>query len=153
MSLVVDASVGMKWVLPEPDSWMAHALAMSGEKLLVPDFWLNEACNVLWVQVRKSILTPDEVREALATLRTTIQPTPTADLDLHSAALEIGLSAGHSPYDTLYVAFALAIGAERIVVADRQFTNAMRAHPDRAIAEMLMPLEDWATAHGAIGPN
>lgn len=149
MSLVVDASVGMKWVLPEPDSWMAHAVAMSTEKLLVPDFWLNEACNVLWVQVRKSILTPDEVREALATLRTTVQPTPTADLHLHSTALEIGLSAKHSPY----VAFALAMGADRIVVADRQFTQAMSAHSDRAIAEMLMPLEDWATAHGATDPN
>lgn len=47
MTLVVDASVGLKWVLDEPDSPAAKRLSRSGETLLVPDFWLNEACNVL----------------------------------------------------------------------------------------------------------
>ncbi len=56
MALVVDASVGLKWVLPERDSHMAQALAVSDETLLVPDFWLGEATNVLWLQVRRSCL-------------------------------------------------------------------------------------------------
>ena len=47
MTLVVDASVGLKWVLDEPDSDLAKALAVGGETLLVPEFWLIEACNVL----------------------------------------------------------------------------------------------------------
>ena len=45
MALVVDASVGLKWILEEPDSHLARALAVSDEVLFVPDFWLNEACN------------------------------------------------------------------------------------------------------------
>jgi predicted nucleic acid-binding protein len=60
MTLVVDASVGLKWVLDEPDSDLAKALAVGDETLLVPDFWLNEACNVLWLQVRRK-LTPTAV--------------------------------------------------------------------------------------------
>jgi predicted nucleic acid-binding protein len=153
VALVVDASVGMKWVIPEPDSWMAHALVMSGEKLLMPDFWLNEACNVLWVQVRKSVLTRAEAVEALLALRETVEPTPTLGLDLYRTALEIGMSVSHSPYDTLYVAFALATGAERVIVADRPFTRAMRAHPDPVVAGMLMPISDWVELRGVGAPS
>ena len=110
MTLVVDASVGLKWVLQEADSPLAERLARSDVDLLVPDFWLHEACNVLWLQVRRKLFTPNEAREALALLRAQVEPTPTADLGLHDIALEIGLTVNHSTYDTLYVAFALAMG-------------------------------------------
>ena len=54
LALVVDASVGLKWVLQEPDSHLADALARSGANLLVPDFWLNEATNVVWLQASRT---------------------------------------------------------------------------------------------------
>ena len=54
MALVVDASVALKWVLPEADSHLAQALAESDEELLLPDFWLNEATNICWLQTHKS---------------------------------------------------------------------------------------------------
>jgi len=92
VAFVVDASVGLKWVLLEPDSPQAERLARSDVELLVPDFWLNEACNVLWVQVRRKLFTPQEARDALALLREQVEPTPTADLGLHDIALEIGLA-------------------------------------------------------------
>lgn len=144
MSFVVDASVGLKWVLQEPDSPQAERLARSDVELLVPDFWLNEACNVLWLRVRRKLFTPDEARDALALLRDQVDPTPTAGLGLHDIALDIGLAINHSPYDTLYVAFALAMGADKVVVADGPFVTAMRAHPDPALANILLPLAAWA---------
>ncbi|HME25927.1 MAG TPA: type II toxin-antitoxin system VapC family toxin [Acetobacteraceae bacterium] len=143
MPLVVDASAGLKWVLDEPDSDLAKALAVGEETLLVPDFWLNEACNVLWLQVRRKLLTPEEAREGLVLLRAQLEPTPTAGLALHDVALEIGLAINHSTYDTLYVAFAVAIGADKVVVADGPFVSAMRTHPDPAVAGMLLPLSEW----------
>ncbi len=100
MALVVDASVALKWVLQEPDSPAAERLARSGEELLVPDFWLNEVCNVLWLQARRKLLTPQEAREGLALLRDIVEPTPTGDLGLHDVALEIGLTVNHSTYDS-----------------------------------------------------
>ena len=148
MGLVVDASVGLKWVLQEPDSHFAEALARSGEDLLAPDFWLNEATNVLWLQVRRKVFTPDEAREGLALLRTQVEPTPTADLGLHELALDIGLATDHSACDTLYVAFALAVGATHVVVADRSFVNAMRHHPDPSVTRLLLPLDQWARTRG-----
>ena len=148
MALVVDAGVALKWVLQEPDSHLAQALAEASEALLVPDFWLNEACNVLWLHVRKRLLTPDEAREGLALLRVLVEPTPTGALELHDLALEIGVAANHSTYDTLYLAFAVAIGARAVVVADTSFVNDMRRHPDPALAAMLLPLDAWAQEHG-----
>mgnify|MGYP001788698223 CR=1 FL=1 len=144
MALVVDASVGLKWVLPEHDSHLAQALAIGEETLLVPDFWLGEATNVLWLQVRRGILTPDEAREGLALLQAQVEPTPTAGLGLHDVALEIGLAVNHSTYDTLYLAFAIAMGARGLVVSDAPFVRDMQRHPDPALAAMLIPLADWA---------
>lgn len=148
MALVVDASVALKWVLQEPDSHLAQALAETDETLLVPDFWLNEACNVLWLQVRKRIFTPNEAREGLTLLRALVEPTSTGEMDLHDIALEIGMAVDHSTYDTLYLAFAIAMGARAVVVADGPFVRDMQRHPDPALAGMLLPLDAWARQHG-----
>ena len=148
MALVVDASVALKWVLQEPDSHVAQALAEAGETLLMPDFWLNEACNVLWLQVRKRIFSADEAREGLALLRAMVEPTPTHGLELHDVALDIGLVTNHSTYDTLYLAFAIAVGARAVVVADGAFVRDMHRHPDPALADMLLPLDTWAHIQG-----
>lgn len=123
-------------------------MAVSDEELLVPDFWLNEACSVLWLQVRRGLLTPDEAREGLALLRAQIDPTPTVELGLHDVALEIGLAVNHSVQDTLYGAFAVAMGAGRVAVADGPFVRAMRVHPDPVMAPVLLPLGEWAAAGG-----
>jgi predicted nucleic acid-binding protein len=144
VTLVVDASVALKWVLKEPDSHLAYMLSEGDERLLLPDFWLNEACNVLWVQVRKRIYSPDEARGGLALVKSVVPPTPTGNLHLHSLALEIGLATNHSIYDTLYVAFAIAMGARAVVVADNPFVTGLQRHPDPAVASMVVPLSDWA---------
>lgn len=148
MPLVVDASVALKWVLNEPDSHFAEALLRIEPDLLLPDFWLGEATNVLWLQVRRKLLTPEEAREGLDLLRTLLSPTPTADMNLHEVALEIGMAVNHSTYDTLYLAFAIAMGARGLVVADGTFVRDMRTHPDPALAAMLIPLDAWAKSKG-----
>jgi predicted nucleic acid-binding protein len=149
LALVVDASVGLKWVLQEPDSHLAEALVRSESALFVPDFWLGEATNVLWLQARRRLLTPDEAREGLVLLRRLIKPTPTATMDLHEVALEIGLAVDHSTYDTLYVAFAIAVGASGVVTSDAAFVRKMQSHPDAALAAMPILLDAWARSSNA----
>jgi predicted nucleic acid-binding protein len=85
----------------------------------------------------------------LALLQAQLAPTPTADMALHDIALDVGLAVSHSTYDALYVAFALAVGATKLVVADGPFAKAMASHPDLVLARMLLPLDDWARAYGA----
>ncbi|NBB70656.1 MAG: hypothetical protein GVY33_10105 [Alphaproteobacteria bacterium] len=53
MALEVDASVALKWALQEPDGPLAEALLSSAEDLFVPDLWVHQAANVLWVQVHR----------------------------------------------------------------------------------------------------
>jgi predicted nucleic acid-binding protein len=148
VTLVVDASVALKWVLPERDSNLAQVLAEADEELLIPDFWLNEACNICWLQVRKGKWTADEAREALALLRAQLPPTPTGDLDLHDVALDIGLAIHHSTYDPLYVAFTIAVGARGLVAADSAFVRDMQRHPNPALASLLVPLGAWGRKRG-----
>jgi len=52
-----------------------------------------------------------------------VEPTPTDGLELHDVALDIGLAINHSTYDTLYLAFAVAMGARAVVVADAMFVR------------------------------
>jgi predicted nucleic acid-binding protein len=148
MSLVVDASVGLKWVLPEPDSSLAEALVRIEPDLLVPDFWLNEATNVLWLQVRRSLFTPEEARQGLALLRAQVEPTPTAEMRLHEVALDIGMAVNLSTYDTLYLAFAIAVGADAVIAADGPFVRSIKTHPDLNISGMVLRLDTWARSHG-----
>ena len=150
MAIVVDASVGLKWVLQEPDSHLAAALVRIEPDLLVPDFWLHEATNVLWLQVRRRLFTPDEAREGLSLLRAQLVPIPTAEMGLHDVALDLGMAVNHSPYDTLYVAFALAMGARAVVAADGPFLRSIGSHPDPAVSGMMLSLDAWARSRDVV---
>ena len=77
-------------------------------------------------------------------LKAQVPPTPTGELDLHDVALDLGMAVNHSTYDTLYVAFAVAMGARGVIVADSPFVRDMRRHPDPSLAAMVIPLADWA---------
>lgn len=146
MALVVDASVALKWALAEPDSPLAEALLRNEPDILVPDFWLHEATNVLWLKARRKLLTRAEARAGLGLLRAAVEPIPTASMRLHDAALDIGMMIDHPVTDTLYLAFAVATGASAVVTADMAFARAVRTHPEPAVAAMALTLEDWARA-------
>ncbi len=83
----MDANVAVKWLLAESGSHLAQALAEGGEEILLPDFWLNEAANVCWLQTRKGIWLEDEAGEGLALLRARVSSTPTRHLALYDVPL------------------------------------------------------------------
>jgi hypothetical protein len=94
------------------------------------------------------VVEPGEARAGLALLRELIEPAPTAGMDLHDAAPDIGIAVNHSTYDTLHLAFAIAMGARGVVVSDGALVRDMRARPDPAPAAMLVPLDGWARTNG-----
>jgi len=148
MRLVVDASVALKWVLTEPDTAWAYALLESQEDLVLPDFCMAEATNVIWLQVRRKVLTPQQAGKRLGFFRALSFLEPTGDLGLHEMALDVGITVNHSTYDTLYVAFAVAVGADHVIVADGPFTRNMRAHPNLTLSKIILPLNEWAASNG-----
>ena len=100
------------------------------------------------MQVHRTILQLEEARDGLALLQQLVEPTPTGGLALHDVALDIGLEADHSTYDTLYLAFTIAMDARGLVVADGPFTHAMQRHPDPAVVALMLPLASWARSVG-----
>ena len=100
---VVDASVAVKWVLEEEDSWMARGLVSL--RLLAPEFMLLECANVLWHRVRRGELDEAKVRAKLHWLsKSPVALVP--DRDLIKPALDLAVTLAHPVYDCLYLALA-----------------------------------------------
>ena len=104
MTIVIDASVALKWVFDEPGT--EAALALREEQLIAPSLWLAEAANALWHHVRLGEISSEE---ALARL-TVLASAPVASLAFEALvepALELATELPHPVYDCLYLAPAL----------------------------------------------
>lgn len=105
MAFVVDASVVVKLVLPEPDSSEAEALFQRGVDLHAPDLLLLEVASALWKAVRRAQTTE---ADSLAALRFIAQTRPLLMpvVQLASRALGLANETGCSVYDASYLALA-----------------------------------------------
>jgi predicted nucleic acid-binding protein len=118
MTLVIDASVAIKWLVEEEGSEAALALRET-DRLLAPDLLAAECANILWKKARRGELTIDEALFAARLLeRAEIELLPTRAL-LHRAT-EIAVGLDHPAYDCFYLALAEANDC-RFVTADAGF--------------------------------
>jgi predicted nucleic acid-binding protein len=117
-TLVVDASVAAKWLLPEPDSdAAARLLEERGIVFHVPELFDAELGNALWKRVQRREIDADEA-SALVALVSRIPATRHRHDALLEGALAIALKLSITVYDALYVALAIALNA-RLVTSDR----------------------------------
>jgi predicted nucleic acid-binding protein len=124
---VVDASVAVKWFVPEALSDEAVSLLDSPRELLAPDLLYPEAGNILWKKVGRGEIEARDARDILAALvRVPLSVVPSSTLV--EAALEITLVHGRTVYDGLYVALAVARDAV-LVTADGRLVEALREGP------------------------
>lgn len=109
MKYVLDTSVALKWVLPEPGSDKALALREDFRRkihtFLAPDVFLAEAGHTLAKAERRNIIAPPKGSILLADLLTTI-PELKPSLPLLPRAFSIASAFRISLYDCLYVALA-----------------------------------------------
>lgn len=111
---VVDASIVVKWLLPEPDSAAAltqrRQWTTEGRVPSAPNFLLIELHNVLWKKIQRGELTPDAPILSFA---------PTFGLDLNWFPFEpllplawpLALRCQIPIYDALYAALAQQLQA------------------------------------------
>lgn len=126
MTLVVDASVAVKWVLLEPDSSVARALPGT-DTLIAPEFLRLECANVLAQQVRRGFMAEADAASGLRLIDSVgVRHSP--DRGLVDAARRLAIELGRSAYDSLYLALALTEGAV-LVTADARFAAAVEAAP------------------------
>ena len=120
MRYVLDASVALKWVLPEPDTPRAvrlrNAYRQKLHELLAPDIFPAEVAHALTRAERRGIVAlPEAARRLLLVLRTA--PFLHSYLPLLRRAVDISSAMRIGVYDCLYVALAEREGCE-LVTAD-----------------------------------
>ena len=135
MTLVVDASVALKWVLLEEDRDRAISL-LTEDELIAPDLLHVECANALAMRVRRGLIRAVDASDALhVILNAPVLIRPAASLV--SKAYDLSLELERTAYDSLYLALALAEGAV-LVTADGKFADAVeKTDPYRALVRRL----------------
>lgn len=134
---VVDASVAVKWLLPEVDDHHALRLINDRHDLAAPELLHAEVGNALWKRVIRQSMPADDAMFALEGLQ--LLP-----IDLHTLtsltapALDIACLERRSLYDCLYLALAVRLQVP-LVTADRKFHDAIKRG---ALADRIVWIAD-----------
>jgi predicted nucleic acid-binding protein len=130
--IVLDASVAVKWFLPEKVETLAtEALALLDRcgkneiQIIVPDLFWVEFASVLWKAIRRDNFPKASADAALASLkRFDFRTVPS--LKLLDNAFEIATAYGRTVYDSLYVALAVQTNSQ-LITADERLGNSLAA--------------------------
>ncbi|HSG40443.1 MAG TPA: type II toxin-antitoxin system VapC family toxin [Thermoanaerobaculia bacterium] len=134
---VVDASVAIKWFVPEIHSDAAERLLTDKLELWVPDFIWAEFGNILLKKWRQGEISLEKARFILGAFRYFSLKAYSSEA-LADAAWEIASQFQRSFYDSLYLALAVQQGY-RMVTADRRLYNALQSS---RVAHHLLWVED-----------
>ena len=118
---VVDASVAVKWFVPEADSEAALKLLASVGQLYAPSLLALELANAIRKNVSLGRVDRSVWREASAQIPRFVQlcDTSAAQLDV---AFGLAVDFGHPLYDCIYLALAMERGCQ-LVTADAKFMS------------------------------
>ena len=105
VSWVVDASIAVKWVIPEVLSDEADRVSDGEADVLAPDLLLVEVANALWKKTAAKEISPREADAAFDLVRRSgIDLRPT--VPLLPRATDMARRLGHPVYDCVYLALA-----------------------------------------------
>ena len=118
MTLIVDASVGVKLGVLEEGADRAKALVKRLEPLVAPELFVAEVCNALWGKEVRGQLALGQRASALASCVGSINEL-VACADLAERALELAVVLNHPVYDCFYLALTEARGGTFITADAR----------------------------------
>lgn len=119
MTLVVDTSVALKWVVDEAGADLARLWV--GEPLIAPDLLSIELANALWKKVRKNEISREHAVSGLAAAPAAVALFPS--LRLLAPAFSLALELEHPVYDCVFLALAVMLDID-LVTADGRFAGA-----------------------------
>ena len=137
-TLVIDASIAIKWVIEEEGTPQALTLRRKA-KLLAPELLVAECANILWKKARRNELSREEALLAARLLQTAaIELVPTRSL--LAAATRIAIELDHRAYDCLYLALAIENDC-RFVTADERVLRKLGGRRSRFRAKAVLLTE------------
>jgi predicted nucleic acid-binding protein len=136
---VVDASVVIKWFIPEVDSAAARRLLDQDHAYFAPDLLFAELANTIWKKVRAGHLQPEQ-SERLMTDFTAIAVETISCRALAHDAQSLAVAIGRSAYDALYLALAIRLDTQ-LITADEPLANALNAFP--AVSAHVRPVRHF----------
>jgi predicted nucleic acid-binding protein len=126
--LVVDASVGVKWFVPEVLSAEARQWRNGPDELHTLAFFFDlEIANILWKKVARAEIIrtdADSIIGQLPVLPLARHPEP----PLLATAFDLAIRTQRTVYDCLYLALAVQLNG-RMLTADQRLYNSLAATP------------------------
>ncbi len=123
MKRVVDASVAIKWYVPEVYEQEASRLQKSGDELHAPELILPEFGNIVWKKVIRREITEKEGQKIVtefSRLNLVYHP----QRQIIKSAFTGAMMTSQTVYDWTYMALALSLGCQ-FVTADERFYKAL----------------------------
>jgi predicted nucleic acid-binding protein len=148
MSLVVDASVVIKWFIDEPLHENARQLLTERDIFHAPDLLIPEVGNIAWKKMMRGQIEEKQAQNITLSLRD-LPIALHSSAELVERALQIALAIKHPVYDCLYLACAEALGT-RLVTADRKLKKVLTDTTLSTICRNLVDCYDIALSPAAI---
>jgi predicted nucleic acid-binding protein len=126
-TIVVDASVGLKWVVNEIGSDQAVAL-IEGRRLIAPSLFWVETANALAMKARRGELSRSAVNDAWRDLTASPLEIIPMNAEAIAPAMTLAQDLQHTVYDCTYLALAMANNCP-IITADKRFVASVATHP------------------------
>jgi predicted nucleic acid-binding protein len=130
-TLVIDASIAIKWVVEEDGTDLALALRQKA-RLIAPDLIVAECANVLWKKAQRKELSNDEALIELVPSRA-----------LMESATRLAIELDHPAYDCLYLALAVENGC-RFVTADERLVHKIRRGKKSPFHDRIVGLKHFS---------
>jgi predicted nucleic acid-binding protein len=137
-TLVIDASVALKWLVPEEMSDIATDIYGVGDRLVAPRLITTEVANALVRKTTQGLLSRQQATFHFSSLLVLLRELIDVD-ELILPALENACALRHPLYDLIYLETARRFDAQ-LVTADRRFA-AKLAGTD--LARYVILLSDW----------
>ena len=136
---VVDASVVVKWFVPEIHSEKARGLLALPHEYVAPELLFAEAVNAIWKKVRRKELSAEEGQPLVAVIGRAAVETVTCRT-LAEDAYVLAHATGRTVYDAMYVVLAVRLNT-RLITADDRLEAALRHVP--AVADHIQLVQTF----------
>lgn len=136
---VVDASLVIKWFVPEIDSEAARRWLDAPHDYIAPDLLFPETGNTVWKKVRRGELSPEEGQRLVDDLSViAVEAVAMRALlpDAHALALRTGITV----YDATYLTLAVRLDTQ-VITGDDRF--ARRLADDPLLAPHVRTMRDF----------